>query len=600
MNALMIERGPDRAGCFFEGPVAFAHRRLSIIDLSDAGRQPMVSVDGRCIITFNGEIYNFRELRAELEARGRAFATRTDTEVVLNGYAEWGLAGMLSRLDGMFAFALFDRREGKLALGRDRFGKKPLYYLDRGARFKFASDIRAIQVTEPSLGLDYEALDFYLTELTVPQPRTIWRDVLQLRPAHYLEIDLTTGTRRSDRYWTLTFEGDSSLRVADVEDEVERLLRRAVAKRTVADVPIGAFLSGGTDSGLVVASLAGALGAGVKTFTVGFEGDGDETAAARRVAERYGTDHTEIIVGPDIREDLPGLVDYFGEPFADSSAVPSYYVSRAIGRHVKVALSGDGGDELFGGYHDYAWAHLTDVYLARHSSLLRPAVSAWSKVAHRMGVSSTNYGHYEAYAVRPPHLKLHREMGFAPDGAEIHGPQFPREARGFARAHLAETWRRHQRATLEQTLSQASLETRLLNDYLVKVDRASMRSSVEVRSPFLDVDLAEFMARVAGPLKYGPEGIPKYLLRRLAARLVDVGALAAPKRGFGIPIGAWLRQQLRPMAADLLLSGALRRSGLVRQETVERLFTEHQAGADHTDRLWCLLVLALWLGRNLP
>jgi asparagine synthase (glutamine-hydrolysing) len=377
-------------------------------------------------------------------------------------------------------------------------------------------------------------------------------------------------------------------------------LREAVRKRTIADVPIGAFLSGGTDSGLVVALLADVCPEPIRTFSVGFRPEVlSELPEARRVAARYRTQHTEIIVEPSVVDALPPLLEYFGEPFADSSALPTYYVCKAIAGQVKVALSGDGGDELFGGYHEYAWARQADEYLAavpRNAVWRRSRVLA-NRTLHRLGWRGTNYGHLESFLAKPPAANLHREMGFSPIGPKPYGPAFDDSARGFAARHLKSAWDAGRGSSLFDTMTVASLGTRLLNDYLVKVDRASMMNSLEVRSPFLDDELATLALGLPAAAKV-PGGRPKHLLRILASRLVDTEALTAPKRGFGVPMSEWLRGPLRSFLQDRLNFGVLRKCGLLEWTAVERMVSEHLGCVrDHGDRVWCLLCLEIWMSR---
>ncbi|HXI04142.1 MAG TPA: asparagine synthase (glutamine-hydrolyzing) [Candidatus Saccharimonadales bacterium] len=569
MVAFLRRRGPDHAGYWTRGGAGVGHARLAIIDLSAAGNQPMVRRDGTLVVTHNGEIYNHLELRRELEAEGSAFASVSDTEVLLEGYLRWGIDGLLSRIDGMYAFGLLDLAGGRAHLCRDPLGKKPLYYASEDGTFRFASDIRSVASGLGSLDPDPESLDYYLTELSVPQPGSIWKGIRQVRPGHRLTLDLATHERTESPHWVLPRREVRRVGLEEAESLVEECLTRAIVKRTVADVPVGAFLSGGTDSGLVVALLASRGGAPLRTFTIGFtEEDFTEIPYARALARRYATQHEEILVRPDVAQLLPEIVAGMGEPFADPGAVTQFVVCREACRHVKVALSGDGGDELFG-YPGYARTWRADTKAARLRRRLLGDRRGGRRLLRGMGFT------------REQRLALYSGDMIAHTG--------------FAEGRLDEIWRRNDAGSLTGTLFRASLETRLLNDYLVKVDRASMMNSMEIRSPFLDRDLVPLALDLPDEHKFR-DGRAKYLLRRLAQKHVDPSILGRRKRGFGLPLAGWLRGELKEMMQDLLSAECVRRRGLFRPDAVGRLVAEHlEDRRDHKHRLWALMCLELWL-----
>jgi asparagine synthase (glutamine-hydrolysing) len=501
MNAFNLNRGPDGAGIWIENSVGLAHCRLSIIDLSENGHQPMADVNKKTVITFNGEIYNFNNLRAQLLSKGYSFFSNTDTEVILNGYLEWGMPKLLQFLDGMFAFVLFDRDKNKAFMCRDRFGKKPLYYFMNAQRIYFASDIRSISSIQKDLTLNYQSLDYYLAELSSPQPNTIWNEIKQVKNANYLNIDITAKKVTENSYWRLESKPDYSMTMADAIETVEEKLKLAILKRTIGDEKVAAFLSGGIDSGLIVALLSLNSSGQVNTFTAGLEYEAmDEQNYASQLAKRYNTNHQTYIVKSDIIELLPDLINAYGEPFADSSNIPSYYITREMHKLGKVALSGDGGDEIMGGYHDYAWAFLTDQYLKKHPNKnYRKLVTLYSKTTNRFFKSQTNLGHFESYAQINGGQKLFRNMGFnEEEKIKLYAPEMLKKVSGASALYLNAIWEENKQDSILNTLFASSVHSRLLNDYLVKVDRASMMNSLEIRCPFLDKDLAEFSFTIPG------------------------------------------------------------------------------------------------------
>lgn len=598
MNSWLRRRGPDDQGYWTGMGVGLAHRRLSIIDLSAAGHQPMLSTDGSVAIVFNGEIYGYLTLREELEARGAPFRSRSDTEVLLSGYLMWGLDGLLERIDGMYAFALFDLRDRSLYLVRDRLGQKPLYYSLTSNRLLFASDIRSIWAVTDALNLDFEALDYFLSELCMPQPRTIWKEVLQVEPGTYARLRPAEFSLETKRYWRVPRPVPSGASPADLAVAAEGKLTAAVSRMRIADVPIGSFLSGGIDSGLVVAALARGGGEPIRTYTIGVSGSvDDERQASKSVAQRLETIHTELDseeVTPDLVQELCGE---FGEPFADSSALPTFLVSRAMRQQCKVVLSGDGGDEVFGGYWEYPTASFADEILGARPSPAGMWVSrARDSLVRRMlgpsFASSIGVGHALNFAAQPGYQILHRRMGFHPDRlGELH---LSRKSTGFARRELERQWTSSLQESIADTLFEASLGGRLLNDYLVKVDRASMATSLEVRVPFLDRAIVEFAFLLPAAEKL-PGHRAKGLLKAVAAQRLGRQIAEAPKRGFGLPMEGLLRGRLRDFAAEHLSAASVRARGLFSPSAVEKILLEHQSGqVDHRNRIWALLVLELW------
>jgi asparagine synthase (glutamine-hydrolysing) len=595
MNDAQEHRGPDAGGLFVEGPIALGHRRLSIIDLSDDGNQPMANEDGSIVLVANGEIYDHLALRDELEGRGHHFCSRSDSEVILHLYEEEGTR-CVERLRGMFAFALWDARARRLVLARDRVGKKPLFYAARDGRFWFASELQALRRALPwQPELDLEAIDRYLTLQYVPAPFTVYQGVYALPAAHLLTVR-PGGEPRVERYWRLHFSPGPPIRVADAVDEVRTLVEESVRLRSVADVPVGAFLSGGVDSSAVVALLARSSSRPVKTFSVEIadRGKGGEAHFARMVAERYGTDHYEIAMRPDMISILPRLVRMYGQPFADPSAVPTFYVSELARRHVVVALSGDGGDEAFGGYTRYAleeasrriralpWPlpQLVYAFLRRlPSDALRPAREL---AAHDALSPVERYLFFLAHFTRR-------------DKERIAGPALrDRAARNLVVRDFERVLARTDASDPLNRLLDLDTQTYLPDDIFTKVDIASMAHSLEVRAPLVDHVLLERMAQLPGRLKMRAlRG--KQLLRRAMRDLLPAPILSRRKKGFGLPLARWMRQELFEMSRDLLTDGTARAHGLFDSGEIERLLGEHRRGVDHGQRLWNLTVLELWL-----
>jgi len=599
VTSVLSHRGPDADG-FFWGPGAgLGHRRLSIIDLS-TGDQPIYNEDRSKVVVFNGEIYNFQELRTDLLQRGHRFTTSSDTEVLVHGWEEYG-DGFVARLRGMFAIALWDLRTRRLLLARDRVGKKPLYYTQDGERLLFGSELKAL-ITDPSVkrALSVEALDDYLTFGAVPAPRTIYQNVQQLPPAHYLVWE--GGRTRTVEYWDVAYRDVPARSEDECLEQFDAIFTEAVRLRLISDVPLGAFLSGGVDSTAVVATMASLLDRPVATTTVTFgERAFNEAPHARTVADTLRTDHEEVVVKPRAVDILPTLVWHLDEPFADSSAIPTYYVSQAARRRVTVALSGDGGDEVFAGYQ---WRYGLNLLEARlrgsipapvRRGILGPLASIWPK-ADRLP--------------RPLRWKfLLRNLSLDPEQAYFHDMSLftPADKQGLLTDGFRHSLNGHDpftafRAHFDRVrgldhlrrILYVDLKTWLPNDILVKVDRMAMANSLEVRSPLLDHHVIEFAAGLPSEMKYHGR-TSKYLLKRFAEKRVPAAVIHRPKMGFSIPLASWLRGDLRPMGEDLLLSERALGRNYFQADAIRGMWTRHQEGQrNHAHHLWALMSLELW------
>ncbi len=605
MNDRIVHRGPDDEGFFLEGPAGLAMRRLKIIDLA-TGHQPMSDEYRRVWAVFNGEIYNYRELTAQLTARGHTFVTRSDTEAIVHGYEERGLAS-LGDLEGMFAIALWDASARTLVLARDRLGIKPLYYAVLPEQIVFASELKAL-VEHPAIDrtLDLTALSRYLAHEYVPAPSSIFRSIRKLPAGHWLTY--TDGRLKVEPYWSVQFRPDRTIDAAEAVERLRGALDVSVRQHLVSDVPLGVFLSGGIDSSTVAAFAVRHFGGRLKTFSIGFEDSSfDESAHARRVARALATDHHEEVLDPrgalDLVARLPDLLD---EPLGDASLIPTFLLSRFTRRSVTVALSGDGGDELFAGYPTYQ-AHrlaraveLVPQWVRRR--LVRPAVE-------RLPVSLSNlsldfklkrffegmdYADVERHAVwLGSFTPAEQQELFTPDalGRMEAPPSYAAFHEILAHAPSAQGLDRMLYLDLKGYLGEG---------VLTKTDRASMACSLEVRVPLLDRRVVELAASLPIGLKL--HGLTtKYVLKRALAGVLPREILARPKKGFGIPLGHWFRGALRPLVREACGADAIRRGGLFRPETVERLLSEHESRRrDHRKKLYTLLAFQLWASRYRP
>jgi asparagine synthase (glutamine-hydrolysing) len=595
MNSRLLHRGPDSDGLFHDGGVALAMRRLSIIDL-EHGDQPISGEDGSVTVVQNGEIYNYRELRAELERRGHRFSTNSDTEVLVHLYEEHG-DGFVERLRGMFAIALWDGRGRRLLLARDRFGVKPLYYRLADGTLSFASELKAL-LEQPGFSreIDPRAVAAYLAFNSIPAPLTIFAEARKL-PAGTLAV-WRGGELTQTRYARPSpVAADRARRrpAGALADELRETLRDSIRAHLVADVPVGVLLSGGVDSAGITALAAGQQAAPVKTFSVGFEESSfDELDRARLVAKRYGTDHREIVLQPDAVELFPKLVEAFDEPFGDSSALPTYLVSELAAGEVKVALSGEGGDELFGGYYTYV-ADLLAPRIGRLAALAAPLAELLPSSDAK--VSFDYKAKRFARAARLPPLERHhawKEIFSRELQASLLGGRDPGwDPVDVYRERYAETAGAEPLARLQDV----DFGIYLVDDLLVKTDRSSMAHSLELRVPFLDTEVASMAFGLATPLKV--RGLAKKrLLRRALAPLLPKEVLRGPKQGFSIPVAAWLRGPLQGFAREVLSAQTLARQGWLDPATVTSLLDRHCAGREDLSRqLWGLIAFTLWFDR---
>jgi asparagine synthase (glutamine-hydrolysing) len=595
MNRRLVHRGPDSDGLFDGGRAILAARRLSIIDL-EHGDQPIANEDGSVVVVQNGEIYNHRELRRELERRGHRFRTACDTEVLVHLYEEHG-DGFLDRLRGMFALALWDARRQRLLLARDRFGIKPLYYRHAGGTLAFASELKAmLELPGFSREIDPRAVSAYLAFNSIPAPLTIFAEARKLPAGCALaweegELAETRYARPAPVPAGQARKGPAGALAA----ELRETLRDSVRAHLVADVPVGVLLSGGVDSAGLTALAAGESGEPVRTFSIGFEESSfDELSRARLVAERYSTDHHELVLRPDAAELLPKLVEAFDEPFGDSSAVPTYLVSQLAAGEVKVALSGEGGDELFGGYYTYV-ADLFAPRVGRLAALAAPLVEALPSSDSK--VSFDYKAKRFVRAARLPALERHhawKEIFPAGSRASLQGEGDPSwDPVDLYRERYAETEGAEPLARLQDV----DLGIYLVDDLLVKTDRSSMAHSLELRVPFLDQRVAEFALGLATPLKV--RGLAKKrLLRRALAPLLPDEVRRGPKQGFSIPLAAWLRGPLEPFAREVLSPATLTRQGCLDPAAVTPLLDAHCRGREDLSRqLWGLMAFTLWFDR---
>jgi len=597
-------RGPDDEGFYCHGPVALGQRRLSIIDLA-TGRQPLANEDGSVWVTFNGEIYNFQELRPELERRGHQFATRSDTEVIVHAYEEYG-ADCVRRFRGMFAFAVWDEKRRTLFLARDRVGKKPLFFGWAGGQFLFGSELQGL-LRSPNLAREVApaAIENYLTYGYIPPPGSIFRGIYKLPPAHHLTIRPgdVPGRAQPERYWQLDYLPKRELGVSEAVEELLDVLGEAVRLRLIADVPLGALLSGGIDSGLIVALMSKLGGRQVQTFSIGFdEGEFNELPGARLVAERYGTKHHELIVRPNTLDVLPKLVRHYGEPFADSSAIPSYYVAQITRQHVKVALNGDGGDESFAGYERYLGNQVADVYQRLPRMLRRGVLEPLSRLIpeslprrHRL----SQVRRFLQVAAQPTETRYLHWVGYlTPEQKDdLYTPEFREQLAGYdGREWLGQQFEDVRQSGMNalDTVLATDVRSYLPYDLLVKMDIATMANSLEARSPFLDHKVMEFAARLPARLKVRGSTL-KFLLKKAALPLLGREAIGRRKMGFGVPVGEWMRAALRPLIEDTLLCANARTRHLFQIEPLRRMVAEHVRGdRDYSYPLWALLWLELW------
>ena len=597
MCVALEHRGPDSRGLFHEGNVGLGIQRLRVVDLV-TGDQPIYNEDGSVVVVLNGEIYNFRELRERLRARGHRFATEGDTEVIVHLYEEHGVE-CVRHLHGMFAFALWDRRRTRLLLARDRVGKKPLFYALGAGGVCFSSELRSLlEDHDVDRVLDPRAVDCYLTYGYVPPPLSIFKAVRKLPPAHTLVFE--HGDASIARYWRLDYS--RKIAVSDpreLHEPIREHVRRATRRRMIADVPLGAFLSGGIDSSAVVAAMAESSTAAVKTFSIGFDSEAfDELQHARRISELFGTEHHEFVVRPDAIEIVPKIVRQYGEPFADASAIPSFYLSQVTRGHVTVALNGDGGDESFGGYTRYVSNRLA-ARMDRLPASMRRAIAARAE----------RFGGGELTSVSNKARRLMEGLGLDPaeryerymswfDGdqrARLYTDEFA-EAVSRVPGHrmMVGPWLDASGEDVLDKMLEVDVMTYLPGDLITKIDIATMAYALEARSPLLDHELMEFAASIPANLKVrGRE--KKWIFRQALRGWIPDEILDRPKQGFSVPLGEWFRGDLRTVLHDVLLDPATVDRGYFRPEMVRSMLDRHDAGDDaETKPLWSLFVFELW------
>jgi asparagine synthase (glutamine-hydrolysing) len=595
MCDVLIHRGPDGTGVHEDGHAALGMRRLAVIDL-EGGGQPVYNEDGTVVAVFNGELYNFGALRRELRTRGHRLATNGDTECLVHLYEDSG-DDLVHRLRGMFAFAVWDGRERRLLLARDRVGEKPLFWRTDGATLSFGSELKSL-VQDPMVRreLDPVALHHYLTCQYVPAPWSIYRGIHKLPPGHLLVWQ--DGEVKVSRYWRL----DCSPRQVGSEAEAAGQLRDhlldATRVRMVSERPVGAFLSGGIDSSAIVAAMARQTTEPLKTFSIGFGDERfDERRYARMLAERYGTDHHELVVSPSAREVLPALSWHYDEPFADSSAIPSFYVARMSREHVTVVLNGDGGDEIFGGYRRY-------LLMARAARV--PSLSLLKRPLDRVGASLATRGARQSPLRKagrvlellghPAPRRYARLMSyFTPEQKNALYSDAFREQFGHVDSYelFDEAFADSRADSDVGRVMDVDVNTYLPGDLLVKTDIATMANSLEARSPFLDHHLMEWAAGLPSRLKVR-SGTTKYLLKKAVADWLPPELVTRPKMGFAVPLATWLRTDLSDLSWDVLTDHTASSRGLFRPEAVTELLCEHRDGRDHSDRIWALVQFELW------
>jgi asparagine synthase (glutamine-hydrolysing) len=606
MNGLITHRGPDDDGVYCTEKVGMGMRRLSIIDLS-TGNQPMVNDAGDVTIVFNGEIYNYRILKGELEQQGVTFNTQSDTEVILRLYELHGEA-MLNKLNGMFAFSIHDVKKNRIFIARDRFGEKPLYYYNSAEKAAWASELKSIVSLFPELKkVSAQALTLYFSLTYIPAPHSIYEDVYKLPPGHYLTIDTLTLQAEAQQYWDIDthVETDHGISYADAQKQVSQLLFESVEQRMIADVPLGVFLSGGVDSTIVAAIMAKTSSQKVKTFSVGYEDKRyDESARARQIAQHIGSEHHEYILDyNNIFNKVNDIILNYDEPFADSSCLPTYFVSSQTAQHVKVALTGDGGDEVFGGYNKYTLPYYRKQFQKYVPGFLRPLVAEKSLVHNllRRGNSKSIFAKARKVAdllneeLIPGHLNI-IALGFRQQELD---KLFTNSSLNYQTLVSPLFKDLNLKADELKQLRYMDKQISLEGDMLVKVDRASMLCSLECRAPFLDHRLMEFTYRLPDSYLLDKNN-KKRILKDTFAHLLPDGFFNAPKSGFEIPVGQWLRGSLRNDMLSTLSVSALQKSGLFNSEYVTGLINAHLANkADNARQLWTLYCFQKWFTHNI-
>lgn len=598
-------RGPDESGYYVERNVGLGHRRLSIIDLS-TGQQPMCNARKDIWVVYNGEVYNFLELREDLQKRGYTFLSMSDTEVIIHLYDEYG-ASCVNYLRGMFAFALWDNRNQRLFLARDRVGQKPLFYTVQDDAFLFASEIKSLlQDNTVKRELNLEAMYHYLTYQYVPPPNTMFKNIYKLPPAHTLLCE--KGRITLKRYWDLRYVPKVQMNEEEITERLSHLLQESVKLRMISDVPLGAFLSGGIDSSLVVAMMSQFSSQPVKTFSIGFKEKAfNELPYSRLVAERYHTDHQEFIVEPNAVDVLPKLVWHFDEPFGDYSAIPTYYLSEMTSQHVKVALNGDGGDESFAGYERYLEYKIVQYYRKLpqkiRSDFLAPLLYKLSWKAKKKTIPCFVYSHVRRLKFLND-LSLESQQNLYAYAMTIFRDDLKLELlsedmrirveRLNSLDYMLQYFYTNNADHFTDRMLYSDIMTYLPGDLLVKIDRMTMAHSIEGRSPFLDHKLMEFVATVPAEYKIRHSKL-KFILKKIGKQWLPEKILSRKKQGFGVPLREWFRQELRDMTQDILYSSNFVGEGIFNSEAIRKILEDHQNDKrNHQHRIWVLLNLELW------
>ena len=607
MCSVMEHRGPDTSGIYLKNNIGMGHQRLAIIDLSDTANQPMSNGNKTIWLVFNGEIYNFEELRKILEKNGHCFKSKTDSEVVVHGYEEWGTK-IFEKLDGMFALAILDENNKKLFLAKGRFGKKPLFFYQNEQKLIFASDPKAItKVLETTPELSLKAIDCYLRYLYVPGCHSIFKDITKVPHGHFLEFNFS-GKCISHQYWDISyFDKYENFGEEQYLNIIEEKLNKAVEKRLQTDVPLGVLLSGGVDSSLITALWARMSKERVRTFSVIFhEEKYDESRYSRMVAKKYNTIHTEVVVNhEDILDILPKLIWYHGEPFADSSAIPCYLVFRELAKHnLKVALTGDGGDEVFGGYFSIRAAYFLEIYRKLAPQLLRTfsaglfnSLSKYLKFDWRGDSVRHLYRFIEHGSLSPAgaYLSTRNTGWISPFRENLYSPEFQRMLSSHNSMHLyLDIFEQAKASDNIDRYLYSNMQSQLIDDYLVKIDIASMSNSIEARSPFLDYKLAEFTSKIPSSILV-KGGTQKYLLKKIASKYLPEELIYRKKMGFSIPLENWMAGPLKNALPKLLLNGSLIKTGLFNKAYLNHILERTiKREENHTERIWSFLWFEIW------
>tara|TARA_B100000780_G_scaffold278588_2_gene252665 strand:- start:9989 stop:11869 length:1881 start_codon:yes stop_codon:yes gene_type:complete len=598
MGQAIYHRGPDAGGIYLDEQIGLCHRRLSILDLSEAGNQPMYSADGSLVIVFNGEIYNFLEIRAELEQQGVTFKSHTDTEVILALYAREGVK-CLEKLNGMFAFALWDKNTQELFIARDRLGKKPLYYYTEGDRFAFGSEIKAILALKDiprEIRLD-AVYDFFAYQY-VPDPKSIFQHINKLPPAHYMLLNKNGFSIHE--YWDVSFKNISTQSEEEHKAQLKALLEKVTRQRMISDVPLGAFLSGGVDSSGVVAMMAEASETPVKTCTIGFDDEKfNEADFAKEIAEKYNTEHHEFTVHQNVAEQLEHIAGFFDEPFADPSLVPTYFVSELARKAVTVALAGDGGDEMFAGYQKYTTDDIENKLRNKFPKSIRKHLfPGLAKISGAIpGTIGKKAKSLLTSLSQEPGMGFYITNSMMTDEAweQLAKPQIKDQLNGYHPSQY--TLDMYNKADGPDHLSKilyTDIKTYMTGDILVKVDRMSMAHSLEVRAPILDYQVTEFAATLPSSQKYR-DGEKKYLLKEVFKPFIPESLLYRKKMGFSTPLDEWFRSELKEFSEKRIQNKKSGLHSIFNGNAIERVWNEHQSKQrNHGIILWSMLMYQLW------